>query len=341
MINLIKFKKSLIPFSFVLFTLSLIVFSFSNLTAAKNGLILWTTSIVPSLFPFLVATDLLSNTQIPYLLGNLFSFIIKPIFNVRGEASFAIIMGFLSGYPIGAKIVCNFRKQNILSKEECERLLSFTNNSGPLFILGTVGISFFRNFTIGLLLLIAHILGSLTVGFIFRFWKYKTKENTMVNTNYNAIDDISLATLGQIISDSISHSISTIMSIGGFVVLFSVVISIFNTSKLLNILAFTISPCFKLLKLPTLFISPFITGLLEITNGIYLISAINIKTLSINLVFTSFLLGFGGISIFLQILSIISETDLSIKPYIYGKILHGIISAFYTLLFINIFPFFN
>ena len=81
----------------------------------------------------------------------------RPVFNVDGKGSFCFIMGLISGYPIGAKIACEFRKQNICSKIECERLLSFTNNSGPLFIVGTVGISMFGNTSIGLLLLITNI----------------------------------------------------------------------------------------------------------------------------------------------------------------------------------------
>ena len=112
--------------------------------AVKNGLSLWANSVVPSLFPFFVATELLSHTNIINQLGNILNFIMKPLFNVNGKGSFAFIMGIISGYPIGAKIAANFRKNNICSKEECERLLSFTNNSGPLFIIGTVGISMFE-----------------------------------------------------------------------------------------------------------------------------------------------------------------------------------------------------
>ena len=59
------------------------------------------------------------------------------------------------------------------------------------------------------------------------------------------------------------------------------------------------------------------------------------------IIFTAFLLGFGGISVLLQVLSITSKTDLSIKPYLYGKLLHGILAAFYTYIFINVLPFFN
>ncbi len=62
----------------------------------------------------------------------------KPIFNVPGIGAYAFIMGIISGYPVGAKIVTEFRKNGECSKAEAERLLAFTNNSGPLFIIGTV-----------------------------------------------------------------------------------------------------------------------------------------------------------------------------------------------------------
>ncbi len=130
---IIKLKQFLIPFILIMFTICLVIFSNTNLSAAKNGLVLWANSIVPSLFPFFVATELLSHTNFTYYLGHILNKIMKPVFNVRGEGSFALIMGIISGYPIGAKIAANFREKNICSKEECERLLSFTNNSGPLF----------------------------------------------------------------------------------------------------------------------------------------------------------------------------------------------------------------
>lgn len=89
------------------------------------------------------------------------------------------------------------------------------------------------------------------------------------------------------------------------------------------------------------FASPLISGFLEITNGINSISCIASKKLSINIIISAFLLGFGGISVLLQVWSITSKTDLSIKPYLYGKLLQGIFAAFYTYIFINVIPFFN
>lgn len=341
MIYVLKLKRYLFSILLLLFTMCLFVFSSSNLKAAENGLILWATSIVPSLFPFLVATELFSYTDIFYIFGKLFNKCMKPLFNISGEGSFAFIMGIISGYPVGAKIACDFRKNNVLSKTECERLLSFTNNSGPLFIIGTVGISMYGNSLIGFLLFITHILASITVGFLFRFWGKKIKDWNIKQDEVHDKKIISFSKLGEILSDCIYNAISTIMIIGGFIVLFSVIISIFKASKLLNIFVFFTSPFFRILHIPSSFVSPLITGFLEITNGIALISNIHIKVISTNVVLTSFLLGLGGLSIFLQILSIVLKTDLSIKPYIIGKILQAILSAIYTFLFIKLFPFFN
>lgn len=337
-----KLKQLLLPVILTVFTACLVIFSNTNLSAAKNGLVLWANSIVPSLFPFFVATELLSHTNFTYYLGKILNKFIKPIFNVRGEGSFAFIMGIISGYPIGAKIAANFRQNGICTKEECERLLSFTNNSGPLFIIGTVGITMFGNSTIGILLLVTHLLASITVGFIFRFWKYNVNSQVIRNNSYiNSKDNITLSNLGGIIGTSITSSINTILLIGGFVVLFSVIISILQTSQLLDVFANCLNPIFNLLHIPEKFSTGFISGILELTNGLNIICNIPEKNLSINIIMVSFLLGLGGISILLQVWSTIAKTDLSIKPYILGKLLHACISAFYTFLFLQNFTFLN
>ena len=340
----LKLKRNFISLLFLLFTLSILIFSNSNLAAVKSGISLWATSVVPSLFPFFVATELLMHTNIVYHIGNILNRFMKPLFNIRGEGAFAFIMGIISGYPIGAKIATNFRKDNICTKEECERLLSFTNNSGPLFIVGSVGILLYRNTMIGILLFITHLLASLSVGIIFRFWKkakdcdsHPSTSKTYANTKTPA----SFSNLGEILSESIVSSIKSILVIGGFVVIFSSIISILKSSGITNMIEIIATPFFNFTHISPSFIEPLFTGFFEITNGISSISSIACKKLSINILITAFLLGFGGISVLLQVLSITSKSDLSIKPYIYGKLLHGIIAVLYTFILMNLFPFFN
>ena len=336
----LQFKKNILPAIFILFTICLILFSKTNLSAAKDGLSLWVNSVLPSLFPFFIATELLGYTSVVSNLGKLLSFIMKPLFNVPGEGAFAFLMGIISGTPMGAKIATDFYQKGITTKEESERLLSFTNNSGPLFIIGTVGISLFCDTLSGYLLLFTHILACITVGFLFRFWKYSKNETYIPSTlSYNT--KTKSISLGQMLSSSINNSIQTIVMIGGFIVLFSVIISILKQSHVLYLLGTLISPFLNLFGIETSFSTPFITGIFELTNGIKNVSMVVTKNISTSLTLCSFLLGFGGISIGLQVLSIVSKTDLSIAPYFIGKLLQGFFSAIYTFTMIKMFPIFN
>lgn len=318
-----KFNSKLLIKLFLLFFIFfLILYSSSNISAVVSSIELFITKVFPSLFPFFIATDLLSHTNIIIILNNLLSPIMKPLFNVSGKGAFPFIMGMVSGYPTGAKIVSDFRRKNICTKTECERLLAYTNNSGPLFIIGTVGTSLFLNAEIGYILLFTHILGMITVGFVFKYYKkeeYRTSET---------IEELSIANFSSILSDSILNSFKTLGMILGYIIIFSIVINILLTSGILNLF-------------PSIWVQGSILGAIEITNGINFISSIISKNLTPNIIMTSFFLGFGGISVLMQVYSIISKTDLSIKPYIIGKILHGTFSALYTLIIIIAFPVFS
>lgn len=334
-------KKHILSIIFLSFTLCLVIFSNSNLIAAKNGLKLWAQNVVPALFPFFVATELLSYTNVAEKLSCICAKFMTPLFKVPGNAAYAFILGIISGYPVGAKIVTNFRLSNLCSKDEGERMLAFTNNSGPLFIIGTVGITLFKSSMIGILLLITHILSSITVGISLGFFKHRSSNNSAITKPVNSIKIYNISNLGEILGNSILSASKTIISIGGFVVLFSVIISILSTSHIMDILLIFCKPICSLLNINPNFIKSILVGLIELTNGVSLASSIPSKNLAINIIICAFLLGFGGLSILLQVLSITSKSDLSIKKYIIGKFLQGIIAAFYTYIFIINFGIFN
>lgn len=329
----ISLKKYLFTTIIVLFTICLILFSTTNLDAARNGLALFVTSVLPTLFPFFVATELLLKSNLINILGKLLNKFIKPLFNVPGESFIAIILGIISGYPVGAKIVCDLKKEKKISKIEAERLISFTNNSGPLFILGTVGIALFGTKKIGIILLIAHIISSLIVGYIFRFWKKNTPDfsNYTLSYHYKNLEEnhlIKLSNIGEILGDAIKKSIFTLLNIGGFIVLFSVIISILDNSGLIN----TLSNLFSFLGINSQILNSFLFGFIELTNGVSLTSKYFYTFPTISILTTSFILGFGGLSVLLQVYSIIAKENISIKPYFYGKLLQGIISVFITFI---------
>ncbi len=327
----INLKKYFFTIIFLLFTISLILFSDSNLLAAQNGLALWATKVLPCLFPFFVATELLCKTNFTYILGKFLNKFMRPIFNVPGESAIALILGTISGYPIGAKVVCNLKKDKIISKIEAERLIAYTNNSGPLFILATVGISLFANKKIGGILLISHIFSSLLVGYFFRFWKKEKLETSFKEMKFNEKNiPIKISNFGEILGNAIKSSISNILSIGGFIVLFSVIMSILNTSGIVNL----ISNFLGIFSIPEEISSALFTGIIELTNGVNLTSNLYENYHLLSILLTSFLLGFGSFSVLLQVYSIISKENISIKPYILGKFLHGIFSVVFTFILI-------
>lgn len=262
----------------------------------------------------------------------------RPIFNVPGEGSFAFIMGIISGYPMGAKIAANLKEKGICSQEEAERLLAFTNNSGPLFIIGTVGITFFGDVRTGFLLFMTHILACISVGILFRFWKFRQKSTGFSPINKKAdTNKVCLSNLGEVLAASIMNSVNIIVMIGGFVVIFSIIISMLKESHFLDLFTNILKPFCE----NTSYSSGIFTGLLELTNGIKQVASIPNKMISVNMVICSFLLGFGGISVLLQVLSITAKAKLSIKPYFFGKLLQGTLAAIYTSFLLNHFSFFN
>lgn len=337
-------KEKSISIIFILYLFFLVLFTKSNFNAAKKGITLWANNVVPSLFPFFVAVELLKRTNLIYFLSIKLDKYMKPIFNLPGVASFPFVMGLISGYPVGAKIVSDLYSNNLCTQKEAERMLAFTNNSGPLFIIGTVGCSFYSNTSIGILLLISHILSSICVGIILGIisriksatnkFTANSRQSASVN-NFSSLlqDDIKIADLGGILGSAIVSAIKSILMIGGFVTIFSVILSILNNTKILTIISYFISNIFHI---NPDYIVGLLTGFLEFTNGLYKISTINNKMLSINLILSSFIIGFGGISVILQVLNIISKNKLSIKTYIFGKLLHGTISALFTFLILSI-----
>lgn len=332
---IVKIKSLILPFAICLFTISLLIFSNSNLEAAKRGIAMWYNSVLPSLLPFFIATELISYTNIVTILGRILNPIMRPLFNVPGEGALALILGTISGYPVGAKVVVNLKENGICTDEEAERLISFTNNSGPLFILGIVGISIFANLKLGVVLLIIHIISALTVGFIFRFWKYSSNKTTHKKIFNITKEYVHFCNLGEVLSKSIFSGIKSVVMIGGFIVFFSVILSILANSRILSLIAFIINSILLTINIDSSIIIAFINGLLELTNGLFALGSISAISTNAKIYLISFLLGFGGLSILLQVFSTISKSKISIKPYFIGKILQGIFSVIYMFLWLK------
>ena len=107
--------------------------------AAKNGLLLCGNLIVPALFPFFILSSLLISTGGAARFGRLLSGVMGIWFHQPGTSASALVLGFLGGYPVGAKTVCTLYEEKLCDRTQAEHLLLFCNNAGPAFILGAAG----------------------------------------------------------------------------------------------------------------------------------------------------------------------------------------------------------
>lgn len=123
--------------------------------------------------------------------------------------------------------------------------------------------------------------------------------------------------------------------------LFSVIISMLDNTGIFDILSKFLSPLLRAMNIPDTFANGILSGIVELTNGVSIVSSIPMKAISINITICAFLLGFGGISVLLQVLSITSTSDISIKPYVIGKLMQGLFAALYTYLLLQNFTFLN
>ncbi|MBP5426292.1 MAG: sporulation integral membrane protein YlbJ [Clostridiales bacterium] len=316
------------------FIILLIIYSKDAISSCKLGISLWFNVVFPAVFPFLVICECLSHTNISVIIGKFFEGIMRPLFNVPGASAPAFFLGTLSGYPIGATSTLKLYEQGLLTKTEAERLITFTNNSGPLFVISAVGLGFFGSKKIGLLLYACHVLSAISVGIIFSF--YKRNNTCQIKKTY--LTSLCSSTkqtqksLTCIFTSSVVSAINTMINIAGFIIFFSVIIKLLNKTSFLAFITNIFSPIIYWFGLEQGVVSSCISGLFEMTSGISLIANLSNTSLLLKLLLTSFLLGFAGLSIHSQIFSTLSKSDIRTLPFVIGKFLQGILSILYLIL---------
>lgn len=269
--------------------------------AARGALLLCANALVPSLFVFFVLSGLLVRLGLPQVLEKPFSYICRPLFGVNGSGAAAVILGFVSGYPVGTVCIKSLYQSGQLSKTEATRLLAFCNNSGPLFVLGTVGTVMLQSAWAGRVLYLCHVLAAITVGMLFRLYKPGDRPRAYKRAVFHA------QPLSAALADSVQAAVKNIFYVCGFTVLFAVLLALLPQSALLG-------------------------GILEITNGCSAVCSLPLP-LADKMRLASLVLGFGGVSVQLQIAGILSDTDLSAKTCLAGKLMQAVLSYMYVTAF--------
>lgn len=282
------------------------------MNAAATGISLCLGVVIPSLMPFFVCSKILIKNGFAERISKPLRFLMRPLFNVPGCGAFAFVIGILSGCPVGAKTVTEMYEKSMCTYTEAQRMLCFCNNSGPLFIIGSVAIGMLGFEEIGIVLYTSHIISAIVVGMIMA--NYKRRE-VVKKVSYAKTEQSS-----NILSEAMTESVSLTGYVCGFVIFFAVAVEILRQSGIITILS-------QNFKNKTV-VSGMLYGMCEMTNGISVMSGSSITVLQLCAI--SFVLGFGGLSVILQVYGIIKKHNLSVLIFSAAKLLQGIISAITT-----------
>lgn len=310
---------------FIIFCL--LRFPDAMILASSEGLSLWLTKVFPSLFPFMVTCSVLMQIGAAQACGRLLSPIMRPLFHLPGIAAFPYFLGVLSGYPMGAKTTAVLYQKGQLTLDDAKHILVFSNNPGPLFLIGTVGSVFLGNPVWGYALLFCTFGGATVTGILYGIFKkksstYASKATAEIDTLSNTMPFLDA------LSFSIQNSMMTLLQIGGYLILFCVISRALSEIGLYGLLEAFLSR----LPVSSAYLEGFFSGILEMTNGASLISQSG-DSMRLKLSSICFLTSFGGLSILGQTLSILQEMPIKKSAYCLAKICNGGISTLFFLLF--------
>ena len=273
-----------------------------------NGLSAWAMHVLPSVLPFMFFTKVLTSLGTIEKSSKLFGNVTRKLFNTPSISSFVFLTSAVSGYPVGAKMIADLYQTGKITREEAFRMCSFCSTSGPMFIIGAVGIGMLGNSRFGYIILIAHLLGALFNGLLYRKIHVKnTSIQDELKNSTSASTDLSSMVLDSALS---------IISVGTIIAIFFVIIT-------------ALSPLFSIFP-PQ--ISSILQGLIEITKGCSEISA-NIHSVW-NVVATTFVIGFGGLSTILQSITLLNKIKMPVSLFVLQKLTHAILSAIISIILI-------
>ncbi len=312
-------------------TLALVLWPEQAINAMRDGLKLCGNVILPSLFPFFVLSSLVVELGMSRYLGKLLEPVMAPLFRVNGNCAAALALGFVGGYPVGARTAIQIYENGQCSRTEAERMLAFCNNSGPAFILGVVGAGVFGSGGLGLLLCFTHLLASLCVGVLFRF--YKPQERPQLRRARGP--QFQAASFSTAFTGSVTGALQSTLNICAFILFFTVFLRILAYAGILETLGRILSALLTPLGMDQTWAEQLLIGLVEVSSGV---SSLTKGTLSGRLSMAAFMLGWAGVSVHCQVLAFLGDSGLSVRTYISGKLLHGGISAALTAMLFRLLP---
>ena len=312
-------KKTIISLFSLFVIISLVSMPSQLLSAASEGIDIWLFSVFPSLFPFMVSCNMLIMCGTAQYFGKVFALPFRNAFGISSSGAFALFTGLLCGYPMGAKTASSLYENRLLSSDEANRLLYFTTNAGPAFIVSAVATRLLDNTSAGYIILFATTSANLITGIaVCRF-------SPCAKKSYTVFACENCDSLSVILSDSIVSSLKSVTIFGGYIIFFCVVTKILDILNIIDTLCFFI-PHHKETSKALLF------GMIEMTGGLKRISVLD-ASLQLKASLSAFLLNFGGLCVHLQCYDFFRAIpNASLLRFSFFKLLTALISAVITYL---------
>lgn len=297
-------KKIKLVFTlFLLIIMAMIITSpLKFINACMNGISAWAFNVLPSILPFIIFTRILTDLNMANKFTKPLNGLFAKAYRTSPLSCYVFFMSILSGYPVGSKMIADLYENRKISKEDVYKMSSFCSNSGPMFIVGTVGTMLLQSPLAGYLILISHILSALLNGLIFR--KMKVKTSPLISNIPLQSKEESSFNLG----DIILSSVQAILSVGAIIAVFFIVIE-------------CLLPAFALLPSP---FKEVFEGLVEITRGCIDLS--KLAGLKLKTALCCFVVTFGGFSTILQSIALLKKVKMPIWLFTLQKLSQAILS---------------
>ena len=319
-------------------TAMIVAFPKDSFEASLDGLRVWWEIVFPALLPFFVAAEVLMGLGVVHMLGVLLEPLMRPLFNVPGAGAFALAMGLASGYPMGAKITAELRSRRMCSQIEAERLLSITNTADPLFMTGAVAVGMLGDPRLGIVIVLSHYAASILLGLIIRFYggneqeQVPYKQPARTSLLRRAADALVSAResdgrpIGQLLGDAVRDSVTTLLLVGGFIIVFSVMTRVLSAVGVTHLIATPLSVALRPFGVDPSILDALVEGFFEITIGCEEASRAT-TPLETKLIAISAIIGWSGLSVCGQVASIVHETGIRLRSYVSSRIIHAALAA--------------
>lgn len=276
-----------------------------------NGLKIWINNMIPYLLPMSVLSNILLQYNFLYRLSEKLSYVSDKIFKSK-YAFIPYFISFVVGYPSGAMTVNTMASYKRIDGREANSLVIFTNNCSFQFMAGAVAFSMLGDLNLSKYIALPHLLSAVLLGMLLKkepvFSGFKRDKSQKSVSFYDAFNS------------SIYKSITSILSIGGVIVIFSVFSNFFDN------LLLSVSEYLSLSTSLSHIIHSLSVGILEISNGCSLIASSTLP-LDVKLILINFLISFSGISVLFQTIAVSDDYDFNIGSYIFHKSIQGLLAV--------------